>query len=245
MLRSLLIVFCCVFYVFTLHAQSVFDGRVLENKTRIGLRGVIVENLSNKLKAITGVDGRFSIAANTGDLLLLRNFGYQTDTVLLTDMHDREIFMEPRRTELNQVTINGNHIDTAQVAKNMQYYDPQFHGQTMVYHRDDKKQFDGGIILRMHYFKGDEKKKKKAAEKEHLRILSEEISTIFTADNISFYLPLKGIDLDNFLILYTPAIKVYNSADFNLLVYLNTSYKNFLTLTPEQRKAGHIFVKKL
>jgi hypothetical protein len=114
----------------------------------------------------------------------------------------------------------------------------------MVYHRNEKEEFDGGIILRMHYFKGDENKKKKAAEKEHQRILSEEISAIFTADNISYYLPLKGADLDNFLVLYTPEIKVYNSAEFNLLAYLNTSYKTFLTLTPTQRKAGQIFKKQ-
>jgi hypothetical protein len=244
MLRSLIIALCCVFCAVTLHAQTVFNGRVFENKTRITLHGVIVENLGNKLKAITGDDGRFSIAAKTGDLLVLKSFGYQTDTLLLTDIHDREIFMDPQRTELKQVTITDSSTNASQAAKNMQYYDPQFHGQTIVYHRDDKEQFDGGIILRMHYFKGDENKKKKAEEKEHQRILSEEISTIFTADNISHYLPLKGADLDSFLLLYTPEIKVYNSKDFNLLAYLNTSYKTFLTLTPEQRKAGQIFKKQ-
>jgi len=131
-----------------------------------------------------------------------------------------------------------------QAAKNMQYYDPQFHGQTMVYHRDLKKQFDGGVILRMHYFKGDENKKNKALEKEHQLMLYDEISTIFTADNISHYLPLKDADLNNFLLLYTPDIKVYNSENFNLLQYLNTSYKTWLTLTPDQRKAGQIKFKK-
>jgi len=244
MVRNLFIAFCCIFCTLTLHAQTVFNGRVLENKTRISLRGVIVENLGNKLKAITGDDGRFSIAAKAGDLLLLRSFGYQTDTVLLTDMHDREIFIEPRRNELNQVTITDSSIHSTQAAENMKYYDPQFHGQTIVYHRDKEKNFDGGIILRMHYFKGDENKKKKAEEKAHQRILSEEISAIFTADNISHYLPLKGADLDNFLLLYTPDIKVYNSKGFNLLAYLNTSYKAFSTLTPSQRKAGRIFNKQ-
>ena len=244
MLRSLFVTFCCIFCVIALHAQTVFNGRVFENKTRISLHGVIVENLSNKLKAITGDDGRFGIAAKTGDLLVLKSFGYQADTVLLTDMHDREIFMDPQRTELNQVTITDSSTNSSQAAKNMQYYDPQFHGQTIVYHRDQKEQYDGGIIIRMHYFKGDENKKKKAEEKGHQRILNEEISTIFTADNISHYLPLKGADIDNFLLLYTPDIKVYNSKDFNLLAYLNTSYKTWLTLTSDQRKAGQIFKKE-
>ena len=244
MFRSLFIVFCCVFCAITLHAQTVFNGRVLENKTRVTLHGVIVENLNNKLKAITGDDGRFSIAAKINDLLVLKTFGYQPDTLLLTDMHDREIFMEPQRTLLNQVTITDSSTNSAQAAKNMKYFDPQFHGQTMVYHRDKDGNFDGGIILRMHYFKGDENKKKKAEEKEHQRILNEEISEIFSADNISHYLPLKGADLDDFLVLYTPGTNIYNGKDFNLLAYLNTSYKTWLTLTPDQRKAGQIFKKE-
>ncbi len=56
---------------------------------------------------------------------------------------------------------------------------------------------------------------------------------------------MKGADLDSFLtFIYTPQIKVYNSKDFNLLAYLNTSYKAWLTLSPEQRKAGQIFKKE-
>ncbi|WP_295672882.1 hypothetical protein [uncultured Mucilaginibacter sp.] len=244
MRRILFITLCCVFCAVTLQAQTMLNGRVFEYKTRIALQGVSIENLGNKIKAITGPDGGFRIAAKTGDLLVLKSFGYQTDTLLLTDLHDKELFLEPQRMELKQVTVTDSNAKASQAAKNMQYVDPQFHGQTMVYHRDLKKQFDGGIILRMHYFKGYENKKNKALEKEQQRMLSEEISTIFTADNISHYLPLKGTDLDNFLLLYTPDIKVYNSKDFNLLEYLNTSYKTWLTLTPDQCKAGQIFNKR-
>jgi len=244
MLRYILVTFCCVFCAVTLHAQTVFNGRVLENKTRITLRGVIVQNLSNKLKSITNESGRFSIAAKTGDMLVLKAFAYQTDTVLLTDMHDREIFLEPAKTMLNQVTITDSSGRSAAANKNMQYYDPQFHGQTVVYHRDDKEEYDGGVIMRLHYFTGDDKKKKKAQLKAEERILSDEISAIFTADNISHYLPLTGADLDNFLLLYTPEVKTYNSKDFNLLTYLNTSYKTWLTLSADQRKAGQIFKKE-
>jgi len=244
MRQSLLITLCFIFCGFGLHAQTVLNGRVFENKTRIALQGVTVEDLSSKQKATTGDDGRFSIAAKPGDLLVLKSFGYQTDTLLLTDLHDQEIFLDPQRTELKQVTISDSSAKATQAAKNMQYFDPQFHGQTMVYHRNIKKEFDGGIILRMHYFKGDENKKNKALEKEHQLMLYDEISTIFTADNISHYLPLKDAELNNFLSLYTPDIKVYNTKDFDLLEYLNTSYKTWLTLTPEQRKAGQIFNKQ-
>ena len=243
MLRILFITFCCILFAVTLHAQSVFSGRVLENKTRITLRGVIVTNTNNNLKAITDERGQFSIAAKIGDMLVLKTFSYEPDTVLLTDMHEREIFLEPVKKMLKQVTITDSSLRTSAAEKNMTYYDPQFHGQTVVYHRNDTGGFDGGINIRLHYFTGDDTKKKKAQQKEEERVLSNEISMIFTADNISHYLPLKGADLDNFLLIYTPTIKVYNSKAFNLAAYLNDSYKTWLTLTPEERKKGEVKFK--
>jgi len=245
MFRYLLIIFCLTFCVIALHAQTVFSGRVFENKTRITLHGIRVQNLRNRLVAITADDGRFSIAAKVGDFLVLKGFAYQPDTLLITDMHDREIFLEPLSTLLNQVTITDTSGRTSAAEKNMILpYDPEFHGQTLVYHRDNQGNYDGGAILRLHYFTGDDNKKKKARQKEEERVLSEEISAIFTSDNIGHYLPLTGTDLDNFLLLYTPAIKVYNSKDFNLLAYLNSSYKTWLILSPVQRKSGQIFKKE-
>lgn len=225
-------------------AQSLFNGRVLENKTRIALNAIHIENLNNKLKTLTREDGTFSIAAKVGDLIIFKGFSYQPDTLLLTDMHEREVFLEPQKTMLNQVTITDTNGHTSNAAKNMQYYDPQFHGQTVVYHRDASGNYDGGVTLRLHYFKKGEHDKKKAQKKEEERILSEEISTIFTEDNIGHYVPLKGKDLYNFVILYTPLIDVYNSKDFNLLSYLSTSYQAWLKLPEDQRKATDIFKKQ-
>ena len=244
-LRYQLLVFSLFLGLITANAQSVFNGRVLENKTRISLSGIKVQNLTNKLVAITGGDGRFSIGAKPGDLLLLKGYAYLSDTVLISDMYDKEIFLEPQKTLLNEVTITDTNGHTSNAAKNMILpYDPEFHGQTMVYHRDSKKQYDGGIVLRMHYFKGDEHKKKAAQKKAEERQLSLEISTIFTTDNISHYIPLKEAELDNFILLYTPAIAIYNTKDFNLAMYLNTCYKEWLKLPDSQRHAGNIFKKQ-
>jgi len=245
-LKNILIVcFCLCCGLAARGQQAVFSGRVFENKSRIALNGVQIENLSSHLKSITGTDGRFSIAAKVGDLVVFKDFSYQTDTLLLTDMHEREIFLVSQATMLNQVTITDTSGHTSNAEKNaILPYDPQFHGQTIVYHRDQKEEYDGGIILRMHYFKGDEHKKKKAQQKEEERQLSLEISTIFTVDNIGHYVPLKGADLDSFVLLYTPDIKTYNNKDFNLLSYLSTSYQAWLKLPEDKRKNADIFKKQ-
>jgi hypothetical protein len=241
MLRSLLIIFCCVCCAVTLHAQTVFNGRVLENKTRIVLHGVIIENLSNKLKNITGDDGRFSIAAKVGDLLVFKKFSYAPDTVLLTDMHDKEIFLQLQSTMLQDVTIRDSSGHTGVASKNMAYVDPLFHGQTAVPQRDKEGNYDGGVILRVHYFTKDDKDKKKAAEKEEDREVNEEIIKTFSADNIAKYVPLKDKDMDNFIVLYMPDVKTYNRKDFNLLSYLNDCYQKWLKLSDDERKSAQIF----
>src|ERR1700744_5281289 len=241
MIKNLLITCICLLTAISVHAQSAFGGRVLEYKTRVALRGVRIENLSNKIKTISTSDGHFSIAAKVGDLLVFTNPVYQPDTLLITDMHDREIFLTPKTNMLNQVTITDT-SGRAKVNPNaIPYYDPQFHGQPVVYQRGDNLDYIGGVAIRLHYWNKDEKKKRKAAQSAKERQISEQISALFTPVNISKYVPLKGEDMDNFLLLYTPDVDQYTNKKFELLPYLNACYQNWQTLTPDQRKAGQIF----
>jgi hypothetical protein len=243
MVKNLLIICFCFFGVLTARGQSVFSGRVLESKTRVVLHAVRIENLTNKLKTITGDDGQFAIAAKTGDLLVFNAFSYKPDTLLITDMHAREIFMEPKTTLLNQVTITDTSGRAKANTNAVQHYDPEYHGQTVVYQRDAKGYYKGGIAIRLHYWTKDEHKKRKAAQTAKEREMSEHISNVFTPLNISKYVPLKGTDMDDFLMLYTPDVKEYTDKKFDLLPYLNACYQNWQTLTPEQRKSADIFGK--
>jgi hypothetical protein len=241
MLRNLLIVCFCFLGILTASGQSVFSGRVLEYKTRIPLPSVRIQNLTNGLKTISLKDGQFGIAAKPGDLVVFIIFAYHPDTVLITDMHAREIFMTPKTTLLNQVNITDSSGRAVANPNAVQYYDPQFHGQTVVYQRDKNGNYIGGIAIRLHYWTKDEKKKRKAAQSAKEREISEHISAIFTPLNIGNYVPLKGTDMDDFLMLYTPDVKEYTDKKFELVPYLNACYQNWQTLTPEQRKAGEIF----
>jgi len=85
--------------------------------------------------------------------------------------------------------------------------------------------------------------RKKQKKKDSDRKTSQSISDIFVADNISKFVPLKGVDMENFLLLYTPDVKAYKAKDFNLLSYLNTCYKAWLQLPLDKRSAGQLFIK--
>ena len=241
MVKNLLIVLFCLLCATAANAQSVFSGRVLENKTRIVLRSIRIENQTTKLKTITDERGQFFINAKVGDILIFNGFSYLPDTVLITDMHAREIFMEPKKNMLNQVNIT----DTSGMAKaNAGAFlppDKMFHGQLIANQRDNDLNEIGGIAIRLHYWSKDEKKKRKAAQSAKDRAISEKISQVFTPLNIGQYVPLRGDDMDNFLMLYTPDVKEYTDKRFALVPYVSACYQNWQTLTPEQKKAGNIF----
>lgn len=227
--RLFIFLFCLSFT--PAFAQKKLSGRVFEFQTRIALPDVFIENLNNKQSTITDSKGRFAIEAKNGDILTLKGFAYQHDTLLVINQDNKEIFLQPKSNQLAQVNI------TTTETKNFKtYYDPQFHGQTVVYHRNEKKQFDGGLTFRVWYWKKDERKKAKLAKKIKDFETIDKIAQIFTAKNISRYVPLTGEEMDNFIALYTPNLKTYTSNGFELVDYLNTCYKKYQALPPGKRK---------
>ena len=215
----------------TVHAQSIFKGRVIENKTRIGLAGVRIDNLNNKSTTLTNNAGNFMIPAKIGDLLVIKAFAYQVDTLILAKMNEQEIFMEPVTNQLNQVNI------TTTVTKNFNtYYDPLYHGQPVIYQRDRKGRAVGGVIWRLWWWKKDEKKKAKLAALEQKYVIMDKIQTVFQPKIIAQYIPLTGDDLTNFISLYTPAPNIFTSNDFNLANYLNDCLLTYQKLPPGKRQ---------
>ena len=237
MLRCLLLVFIGCVITSVAYAQGVQNGTVLENKTRVVLEGIQVENKTTTKVVVTDRLGRFSIPAKTGDLLVFTGAFYRPDTVLLTNLLGREVFLTPKQTSLGEVKVTGVEIK----APASGYKDPDFHGQTMVYQRDVKTgAYKGGVAFRLHYWTKDDKKRKKEGEFIQNQKVQDEITDVFSPDNLTKYIPLTGDDMNDFILLFIPSVKTYTSTDFNLTTYLDTCYKEFMKLTPEERKAGQL-----
>jgi hypothetical protein len=231
MLKLYLVLFLIGFSVSVALGQSVIKGRVYENKTRLSLADIQVQNISNKQSTATNDKGRFSIPAKAGDMLVFGGFAYQPDTVLITDMHELEVFLLPHQNFLDQVDIKNTSTDT----KNLNnYYDPEFHGQPLVYTRDDKMNYTGGVTLRIHW-KTEEHKREKQEKKLKDQATSDEIDRTFKPATIGKYVPLKGQELNDFIALYTPDVKTYSDYSFNLTVYLNDCYQKYLKLPVDKR----------
>jgi hypothetical protein len=212
------------------YGQQVIKGRVFENKTRISLSDIQVQNQTTKQSTATDEKGRFSIGAKPGDIIIFKGFAYLPDTILLTDTHEREIFLQPHQNFLDEVKVRS---DTTQNLNS--YYDPEFHGQTMVYQRDANLNYTGGIIIRLWYWKKDAHKKERLAKELKEDEDRDRVAKVFNPKTIAQFVPLKGEDMDDFLILYTPNTKTYFSNDFNLHSYLNTCYQKYLKLPEDKR----------
>lgn len=215
--------------------QTIQTGVVFENKTRVTLQGIRIENQATHKVFITDTGGSFTIGGKMGEVLVFSGSFYRADTVLLTDNKPMEIFLVPEHNMLKQVDV------TATEAKHTgSFQSPDYHNQTVVYQPDEKypQYYKGGVAIRLHYFKKDEKRKAKQAAFLKNQQQQDEIAKVFNAENMAKYLPLKGKDMDDFLILYTPSTKYYFSAAFNLVSYLDTSYKAFLKIPADKRNTN-------
>lgn len=230
MLKHYLLLFIFCFTTLMTFGQVNVKGRVFEVKTRITLADIQVQNLTTHQITRSDEKGRFSITAKTGDLLVFNGFAYNADTLLVANMHEQEVFLVPHQNFLDEVKV------TTDSTKKLNTYDPEFHGQTMIYQRDPKTgYYKGGVILRLWWWKKDEHKRERLEKKLKEQREQDEVNKVFTPATVGKYVPLKGRDMDDFILLYTPDIKVYYHNDFNLAAYLNDCYAKYLKL-PEHKR---------
>ena len=219
-----------MFITVVVYAQQTIKGRVLENKTREGLAGINIQNLKTKQSILTDNKGRFIIKANLNDLLVLKGFAYENDTLLITQFNDFEVFLQPQDHLLKDVKV------TSMDGPSMAIYDPYFHGQTTAYQTDANGNFKGGVNLRFWYWKKDERKKNRREKMQKDEKVRKEIAKVFSAKRLAAFIPLKDAEMEAFIRLYTPAVNVYLANDFVLPQYLNNCYKKFMQLSPEKRQ---------
>jgi hypothetical protein len=226
--------------------QHKQEGVVYENKTHLSLSDITIENLNGNFKTKTDKQGRFFIHANVNDLLVFNGFGYKPDTVMLINLNAREFYIEPAQHLLNEVVINGKGASAVNQSAFKQPVDPDFHNQTMIYQRNvDGPNADssvkGGISLRIWSNKKTEKDAKKQAQLVERDKMITQIQQAFSEQNVGKYIPLKNQELHCFVLRYSPDIKTFTSEDFNMATYISKCYKQFVTLSPEERMKSSIF----
>jgi len=238
MIRSFLFLLSFILLINISYAQGNLTGRIYEYKTRIPIAGVSVQNLKSNIITVSDKNGLFAIKAHIGDLVTFSGFSYQTDTLYVKDLSSVEIFLDLKQNMLKGVNVTNSEVKTGSL-KAAPTLSP-FGGQTLVYQKDKDGNYDGGLKLSLFDSHSAADKRKQEAQLGKDEAVKQRIAKAFSPENLKDYVPVKGQEMDNFIILYTPSLDTYTSGNFNFISYVNSCYKEFLKIPAEKRQSRQL-----
>jgi hypothetical protein len=219
------------------YAQGKYRGQIFDENTSRPLRDVSVNDLTSHSNTISGTDGKFTINAKVGDILIFNLLVYQADTILITNLSEVKITLTSNKT-LGEVKIKSSKISLGDLST------PKpggvFNSKEALYQTDGVGHYIGGVKFMFDESKIYNENKVKQQKLNLNEQRQQDISTVFCADTLRKYLPIKGQELDNFIILYRPDAKIYYSSGFNLVRYLSASYREFNKIAIEKRQSKEL-----
>lgn len=215
-------------------AQSGISGGVFDQENKsMPLQKVRVKNLTKDVTMETGAAGQFSIRAEKGDLLEFYLPGYHTDTLYLTSMQSKTIYLPPLSTNLRQVDVQ-----SARISKDLDLKAGQGKAFKRVSGIAPTKNIQraGGIGLAFGSGKARREKIKEEALEERSYYESE-INHYFSEEYIGGMLKIKGQELEDFINFYRPTVAtVKTDPPFNYDYYIAQAYQAWMKLPPDQRR---------
>lgn len=224
--------FCRIFILFSLlllnqyvTAQQV-QGTVADRASQLRLGQVEVFNLQTKEKTVTNEKGEFSIKAYASQSLLFYQPGYLPDTLFLVDTKPLKRYLTFNNKLLKTVEIKGAAFDPRTEYANVY--------QTAKYINLSKnKPFS---FSPSRFFGKQGRDARRFKKKMELEITERKIDSRFNEGAVTAITPLKGAELDYFMVLYRPSLKKLDKMDAeDFRFYLMNSYKEFKALPPEKR----------
>jgi hypothetical protein len=205
----------------SVNAQELLKGTVYESGSGNKLANVFIRDSNTKQLGLTDKDGSFSIKTTTGHLIIFDSPGYVSDTLYVIDMTPKKIGLLTKTIALKEVTINS----TRQAFDPHKEY-PEVYTKSKLYVLSPTTWFgkDARDARRLKkYFKTEQEQR--------------QVDAAFTRAYVSSIVPLKGSELDDFMLMYRPTYAfISNNNSRSLAVYINDSYKKYQALPPEKRK---------
>ncbi len=232
--RTLLILLFCSVTRLT-GAQSKLSGVVLEYRADIALSGIRIENLNTHDTAQSDPLGKFTISAKKGDLILFSGLNYKPDTLYLVDLKYKTVFLLLKQYQLKEVKITDGEVNKNAISP--YHIITPFGGKVVRYQTDAAGNPTGGVKFNVFDSHKDERKRAQARGLEIGGQKQQEIAKTFNATNLQAYLPIRGQEMENFVILYMPDAATWYSSKFNLMLYINDCYKKFLQIPAEKRQS--------
>lgn len=208
-------------------AQTTLKGTVVDNATGAKLSNVFIRDYTSRQLGLTDKNGSFFIRTETGHTLIFDSPGYVSDTLYVADLVPKTIKMVTQSIALKEVTISSSRTTTA-FDPHKEY--PEVYEKSKLYVLSPTTWFgkDAREARRLKkYFKHEQEER--------------QVDAVFTRTYVGSLVPLKGQDLDDFMVMYRPTYAyIKANSGPSLAVYVNDSYKKFQALPPEKRKVQNL-----
>ncbi|WP_182923589.1 peptidase associated/transthyretin-like domain-containing protein [Pedobacter planticolens] len=210
--------------------NNTLTGNIFDNDNRsTALQGASIKNLNTKALVLADKDGHFAITAKIGDLISFGMVGFQTDTVYLTNLFPKNVYLRAQVNNLNTVDINGTKVSP--MLGNLG--NPDNKAPT---HQLDYSKEKGGLRLNLGYGKW-RKEQLKIQELQQQEQYQDEITKNFNEQTIKSTVKFEGSDIRNFIDLFHPTVdQVKAERPFNYTYYIVKAYHAWLKLPQDQRK---------
>lgn len=233
--------FAIVFLItvpFYAKAQTVTTGTVYDySKKYLPVPGVIVRNLNTRVATVTSSKGKFTLGAKVGEVLEFSLLGYHTDTLYLTNLLEKQIYLPEQSNALNDVDVRAVKINSAILnARDSTAEKPTLLSTGGNLQRKGMRDKVGGLTLNLGYgkYRRQQIAEQKIEEKE--RYL-DQIDERFNPKSISEYIKLTAEEMKDFMVLYRPSVeRVTAEQPFNYTLYIVRAIGAWKKLTPKQRK---------
>lgn len=239
MFKRLLLILI-LFVPVTLLAQDVILGTVYDFEIKtLPLQEVNVRNLNNNQSTKTKASGKFVLAAKAGDVLEFSLNGYHNDTLYITNLSPKTVYLPASSTNLKEVKILSTKINPTILSP-----DPEAKEFKRVEADDYKGKPNvsraGGLKFNLGYGKYKEQQAK-AKELEEKDRYETEINSVFTEAYVSDLVKLKGQELKDFMTIYRPSVLLVQATrPFNYKYYTVQAYHKWLKLPPSQKKPPQV-----
>ncbi|MFI5160425.1 MAG: hypothetical protein ACHQHN_04070 [Sphingobacteriales bacterium] len=229
------IIFCIVT---SAHAQDNLVGRIHEDKSNVAVPGINVRNLKTNKVVASDATGAFSIPAKVGDIVVFSGFSYRSDTLYVQKLGYIDIVLTLNSKMLDEVKVTGQETKLGSL-KGTPTLSP-FKSDKVVYTRDNAGNYIGGLTMRLPDSHSAENKRKKEAQVQKDEGIKSKIADVFSAEGLKNYLDLKGQEMKNYIIMYTPDIPTYTSPSFNIVFYVDSCYKEFRKIPADKRASKEL-----
>lgn len=219
-------------------SQTKLRGKVREEKTYVPIGNAQVENLNTHFVVLTDTSGAFSTTARVGDRITISAMGYAIDTLYVTDLTNKSIYLVRQDNLLKEVKVNNIEFKKGTFAAKP-IMGPL--GTDKVRYQTDKNGNPiGGVQFSPSSLFAGKPKEDKIAE----YAKQDEIYQVFNATTLTKLLSITGQELNNFVIMYMPDAKTFFDKDFNLTNYVNKCYQEFIKIPAEQRRSAQFLSLK-